>query len=220
MKRVLLCLSLPLCTYASDATREAEQKDRFQTREKSNPLQPKDFNDKGKKILMNWVGNCISVAHTGGVPIDRGVAKILLGMYQDDADKIINDPATLRKANEYNNAYQLSETAIEIEWSIQQRLAPGTGGKYTSPDAKKGQALIVHYLRAFEFRDIMNKQEKEALIVPDGNLMLWYKDSNDPTNTPRAFIDFLKHNTEASDYLVPAIRGISILAAYYLQQGF
>jgi hypothetical protein len=220
VKRLLLCLLLPFYIYTSDATHEEVQRDRFATGPKINVLQPKDFNDTGKRVLMNWVGNCLSVAHVGGVSTDSGLAKIFLGMYQDDADKIINDPATLNRANEYNNAYQLSKTAIKIEWLTRQEIAPGVNGDHTAPFAKEAFTLLIHGFRAYEFYDIMNKQEKGALMVPDGNFMLWYKDSNDPINTPKAFIEFLKQNTEASAYLVPAIRGISILAAYYLQQSF
>jgi hypothetical protein len=65
---------------------------------------------------MRYVGNCVAVAQKGGVPIDRGLAKMFADMQHDDADKIINDPATLRRANEYNSAYQLSQTAYDTEW--------------------------------------------------------------------------------------------------------
>jgi hypothetical protein len=56
----------------------------------------------------------------------------------------------------------------------------------------------------------------DAPTVPDGKFILWYADTTDTSG----MLEFLKQNIEASAYLVPAIRGISILAAYYLQQGF
>jgi hypothetical protein len=56
----------------------------------------------------------------------------------------------------------------------------------------------------------------DAPVVPDGKFVLWYAD---PTDTS-GILEFLKQNTEASAYLAPAIRGITILAAYYLQKGF
>lgn len=219
MKNLLLCALVPLCAYAADNQTQkqpysslAEHMKKWEASDKSGGhITPSSFNDYGKQVFNIYVGLWVKTAKDNNIPTTQGLAKLFADMFNDGVEKVTHDYAALKKANEYDLDFQTSPSA-QIESIIKNQMNPGKGGNYYFPGADEANADRLRINRQHEFYNIMYKRH-ESPIMPKSKLVGWYYD----LGTTSA-LESLKLNENNASISPTAIRGITLLATYYMQQ--
>ncbi len=219
MKKLLLCSLLPLCAYAADGQAQkqpyspiVEELKKWEEHDNSGGhITPSSFNDYGKGIFNLYVGVWIKAAQEGNIPTDKGLAKLFVDMQSDGVEKVTHDYAALKKTNEYNVDFQASPSA-QIESTIKNHMNPGKGGNYYFPGADEANTDRLRVTRQHEFYNILFKRH-EAPIMPASKLVGWYYDLGSASA-----LEALKLNENNESLSQNAIRGITLLSVYYLQQ--
>lgn len=216
MVKKLLALSLlPVCVYAADKepysplvelAREWKNEEDYGGR-----IWPSSFNEYGKGIITHYVQVWVDAAKQGNVPQGQGLAKLFVDMQNDGVEKLINDADALKKTNEYDDEYVESGNA-DIEGIIKCKLKPGKNGNYSHPGAAQSNTDRIRIARQSEFYNIMYKRH-ESPIMPEDKLVGWYYDVG-----IESALKLLKLNQNNTSLSPAAIRGITLLSAYKLQQ--
>lgn len=219
MKKLLLCSLLPLCAYAADGqtTKQpyspiVEELKKWEEHDNSGGhITPSSFNEYGKQIFNLYVGLWVKTAQENNIPMDKGLAKQFADMLNDGVEKVTHDYAVLKKTNEYDVDFQASPSA-QIESIIKNQMNPGKGGNYYFPGADEANIDRLRVNRQHEFYNMMYKRH-ESPIMPASKLVGWYYDLG-----PVSALESLKLNENNESLSPKAIRGITLLATYYMQQ--
>lgn len=188
-----------------------EQRDGWDWMEKGCAyITPSSFNAVGKAILTKYIAVWVDAAKEGNIPTDSGLAKEFFNMQQDGVEKVINDLPSLQKANEYYAEYQKSPS-VELE-SIVKKMDHGSHGDYYFPGATEAIEDRLRITRQIEYYNMLYKRH-EAPIMPEKNLV----EGCLSQGSASAQI-LLKLNQDNTKLVRSAIRGITLLDVYYLQE--
>ncbi len=172
-------------------------------------IQPNSFTPVGKTILKKYIAVWHEAAQEAQIPTDRGLAQIFAVMHHGGPEQLIQDVYALLKANEYHAEY-LKSPSKEIEKLTKKMFRHE--GNYYFPGAQETVTDRVRITRQNEFYNIMYKRH-ESPEMPTNNLVAFYNDQ-----TKASAQEVLKLNIANKNLKADAICGVTLLAAYYLQQ--
>lgn len=173
-------------------------------------IQPNSFNALGKAILKEYIKVWVDAAQEAKMPTDRGLVQIFATMHEMGPDNLISNLPALLKANEYDAEYVKSPSK-SLE-NITKKMVKTNDGNYYFPGAQETVTDRVRIIHKNEFYNMMYKRH-EAPKMPENNLVWFYNDQ-----TKESIVEVLTLNMNNEKLKSDAIRGITLLAAYYLQE--